>query len=102
MTGQAGEPVPVGDAALVRFGGIDCLLVSKRVQAFNVDVFTGLGCDLAGKQVVVVKSAQHFFASFSTLSGRILYVGAPGSATPRYNQLPYHKARMPKWPITGG
>ena len=102
MTGQAGEPVPVGDAALVVFGGIACLLVSRRVQAFNVDVFTGLGCDLAAMKLVVVKSAQHFHASFSQLSDRILYVGAPGSATPRYDRLPYHKARMPKWPISGG
>ncbi|KAF1050102.1 M81 family metallopeptidase [Xylophilus sp.] len=102
MTGPSGEPVPAGDAALVQFGGISCVLVSHRVQAFNVDVFTGLGCDLAGQRVVVVKSAQHFVASFSQISTRVLYVGAPGSATPRYDRLPYRKARMPKWPITGG
>jgi microcystin degradation protein MlrC len=49
--------------------------------------------------VVVVKSAQHFYASFSQVSKRVLYVGAPGSATPKWHELPYRKARLPKWPI---
>lgn len=102
MTGQAGEPVAVGDAALIEFDGIDCVLVSNRVQAINLDLFSGLGCDLAGKRIVLVKSAQHFHASFSKLSSRILYVGAPGSATPRHDQLRYWKVVLPKWPITPG
>ena len=99
MTGPSGETVDVGDAALIDIAGIDCVLISKRAQAFNTDVFTGLGCDLAAKRIVVVKSAQHFYASFSALSKHVLYVGAPGAATPRHDLLTYTKARMPKWPI---
>ncbi|MBN3804369.1 M81 family metallopeptidase [Paraburkholderia sp. Ac-20336] len=100
MTGQTGEPLLVGDSALIDIEGVECVLISVRTQAINVDVFTGLGCDIASKKVVVVKSAQHFYASFSTISTRVLYVGAPGSATPRYDQLTYRKAVLPKWPIT--
>ena len=99
MTGQSGEAVDVGDAALIDISGIECVLISKRAQAFNTDVFTGLGCDLAAQRIVVVKSAQHFYASFSALSRHVLYVGAPGAATPRHDLLTYAKARMPKWPI---
>jgi microcystin degradation protein MlrC len=100
MTGQTGEPLSVGDSALIEVDGIECVLISVRSQAINVDLFTGLGCDVASKKIVVVKSAQHFYASFSTVSKRVLYVGAPGSATPRYDQLTYRKAELPKWPIT--
>ncbi|WP_103308663.1 MULTISPECIES: M81 family metallopeptidase [unclassified Pseudomonas] len=100
MTGQAGEIMSIGDSALVEIQGIECLIISNRNQALNSDVFTKLGCDLIGKRIVVVKSAQHFHASFSKLSERVIYVGAPGSATPRYDQLTYHKAMLPKWPIT--
>lgn len=99
MTGLAGNPVTVGDSALVEVGGVECLLISLRAQALNTDVFSGIGCDLAGKRIVVVKSAQHFYASFSKVSKRVLYVGAPGSATPKWHELPYRKARLPKWPI---
>lgn len=100
MTGLTGDPLSVGDAALVEFDGIECVLISNRCQALNVDVFTGLGCDIAKKKIVVVKSAQHFYASYSKVSQRVLYVGAPGSATPCYDLLTYRKAKLPKWPIT--
>ncbi len=100
MTGQTGEPVPVGDSALVDLNGIECALISHRNQAFHTDVFTGLGCDLSRKKIIVVKSAQHFYASFSRIAPRVLYVAAPGAASPRYEALTYHKARLPKWPIS--
>lgn len=100
QTGQTGELISVGDAALVQVEGIECLLISSRQQAFDIDLFTGIGCDLATKDIIVVKSAQHFYASYSKLTKHIYYVGAQGSATPRYDQLPYLKAQLPKWPIT--
>jgi len=52
----------------------------RSAQALNIDLFTQLGCDPASKKIVVVKSAQHFHASFSTIAHEIIYVGAPGSA----------------------
>lgn len=99
MTILTGAQLSVGDSALVEVDGVDCVLISFRTQALNVDVFTGLGCDLARKKIVVVKSAQHFYASFSKVAKRVIYVGAPGSATPKWHQLTYTKARLPKWPI---
>lgn len=99
MTGQTGSPLSTGDAALIVTNGIECVLTAKRIQAFNTDLFTGLSCDLAAKRLVVVKSAQHFYVSFSKISSRVLYVGAPGTATPHYDTLTFRKAKLPKWPL---
>lgn len=99
MTGQTGEPLSLGDAALLEINGIECVITTKRNQALNTDLFKGLGCELEIKKIIVVKSAQHFYASFSKLSRSILYVSAPGSATPQYDKLPYKKIKLPKWPI---
>jgi len=99
MTGQAGTPSPLGDCALVELQGIEIVLSTRRAQALNIDLFTQLGCDLARKKIVVVKSAQHFHASFSTIAHEIIYVGAPGSASPDWSALPYKKIKLPKWPI---
>lgn len=99
QTGLTGEPSSTGDSALIEIDGIDCVLVSIRTQAMNLDLFSGLGCDLSNKKIVVVKSAQHFYASFSKLSSWILYVGGPGSAAPRRDKLAYKKAIFPKWPL---
>ena len=65
----------------------------------GTDVFTQLGCDLAAKRIVVVKSAQHFHGAFAKVAGYILYAGAAGAATPHYATLPYRKIARPKWPL---
>ena len=53
-------PVSRGSCALAEAASIDVLLNSARSQAINTDMFTQLGCALTGKQIVIIKSAQHF------------------------------------------
>jgi microcystin degradation protein MlrC len=99
MTGLTGSPMAMGDCALVRAQGVDIVLVSARNQAMNIDLFTNLGCDPAERKIVVVKSAQHFYASYSTVARHVVYVGAPGVATPDWKSLTYRKITLPKWPL---
>jgi microcystin degradation protein MlrC len=99
MTGLAGAPTDMGDCALVEANGIEIVLVTIRNQALGTDVFTKLGCDLAAKRFIVVKSAQHFHAAFAKVARHVLYVGAPGAATPHTPTLPYTKISRPRWPL---
>ncbi|NLD55328.1 MAG: M81 family metallopeptidase [Burkholderiaceae bacterium] len=99
QTGLSGAPAEMGPSALVRAGGIDILLVTLRNQAIGTDLFTGMGCDLAGRKLVVVKSSQHFHAAYSKLGGPVIYVGAPGSVTIDPSTLEYRRIRRPKWPL---
>jgi microcystin degradation protein MlrC len=99
MTGLSDTPIPMGDCALVEVGGIDVVLITRRNQAMGTDLFTQLGCDLAAKKIVVVKSSQHFYASYSKVARHVIYAGAPGAVTLDLTTLPYRKARLPKWPI---
>lgn len=99
MTGLAGTPTPMGDCALVEAGGVEIVLVTLRNQAMNTDVFTQLGCDLPAKKIVVAKSSQHFYASFSKIAKHVIYAGAPGAVTLDISTLPYRKVRRPKWPL---
>lgn len=99
MTGLAGTPTLMGDCALVEANGIDIVLITLRNQAMGTDLFTQLGCDLAAKKIVVVKSSQHFYASYMKVGKHVIYAGAPGAVTLDLNTLPYKKARLPKWPI---
>ena len=99
QTGLADAPTRMGDCALVEAGGVQILLVSLRNQAIGTDLFTGLGCDLAKKKIIVVKSSQHFQASFSKVARHVIYAGAPGAVTLDLATLPYRKIRRPKWPI---
>ncbi len=99
MTGLANTPTAMGDCALVEAGGVQIVLCSIRNQAMGTDVFTHLGVDLAAMKIIVVKSSQHFFASFSKVAKHVIYVGAPGAVTLDLRTLPYKNIRRPKWPI---
>lgn len=99
MTGLANAPTPLGDCALLESDGIEIVLITLRNQAMGTDMFTQLGCDLAAKKIIVVKSSQHFYASFSKVAKHVIYAGAPGAVTLDLKTLPYQKARRPKWPI---
>ena len=59
----------------------------------------GLGCDLLAQRLVVVKSAQHFHAAFAPIARAIVYVGAPGAASPDLSSLGFRRIQRPKWPL---
>ena len=99
QTGLSGSPTSMGASALVRVNDIDILLVTVRNQAIGTDLFTQLGCDLEGKKIIVVKSSQHFHASYSKIAKDVVYVGSPGSVTLDLSTLPYRRIHRPKWPL---
>jgi microcystin degradation protein MlrC len=99
QTGLSGTPTPMGDCALVEANGIEILLCTLRNQAMGTDLFTLAGCDLPNKKIVVVKSSQHFHASYSKIARHVIYADAPGSVARDLNTLPYRKVRRPLWPL---
>ncbi|MDO8773299.1 MAG: M81 family metallopeptidase [Burkholderiaceae bacterium] len=99
MSGLSGTPLTLGNCALVEAQGIEFVLTSKRNQAMGVDLFTQLGCELSTKQLIVLKSSQHFQAAFAQVSDRVIYVKAPGTVALDLNTLPFRKISRPKWPL---
>jgi microcystin degradation protein MlrC len=93
----------LGAAAWVRAavagGSIDIILNSKRSQVFHQDAFTGLGCTLADKRLVVVKSTQHFYAGFAPLASDVRYVATKeGAIGPDFANIAFTKRTLPFWP----
>jgi microcystin degradation protein MlrC len=89
---------PLGDAAVVKVGGIEIVLNQHRTQALG-DVFTPLGVDWKSKKIVVVKSSQHFYAAYAPSADQVLYAETPGSMTMDWARLPYRKRRADLWPF---
>ncbi|MGE6740379.1 M81 family metallopeptidase [Allorhizobium pseudoryzae] len=90
---------PFGDAAHIRLSGIDIILSSVRVQSYDPSLFTALGLDPLEKDILVIKSTNHFYAAFSKIASEILYCSA---GTPYPNQPatnPYRRVRRDIWPI---
>jgi microcystin degradation protein MlrC len=89
----------MGDAAALRAGKLEIVVNSTRTQTFNQDAFTNLGIDPTTKRVLIVKSMQHFYASFAPIAAQIVYVAAPGALVPDFTAIPYRRARRDIWPM---
>ncbi|ENN84746.1 hypothetical protein RHSP_08505 [Rhizobium freirei PRF 81] len=90
---------PFGDAAHIQLGGIDIILNSTRAQSFDPSLFSVMGIDPTAKKILVIKSTNHFYASFSKIASEILYCSA---GTPYPNnpaRTPYRRARKDIWPM---
>ncbi len=90
---------PFGDAVHIQFDGIDIILNSTRAQSFDPSLFSVMGIDPTTKKILVIKSTNHFYASFSKIASQILYCSA---GTPYPNnpaRTPYRRARKDIWPM---
>jgi microcystin degradation protein MlrC len=78
---------------------VDIILNSQRTQIFGVDCITNLGIDVIQKSVIVVKSSQHFYASFAPIAAEVIYCVAPGTLMMDIARIPYQRVDKNKWPL---
>ncbi len=94
-----GAEVPLGDSAAIEFDGIAVVLITKRTQALGSDLLTGMGVEIVGRKIVVVKSTNHFHAAFAPFASRVLYCDSGGPIPRDYRQVPYTRVQRPIWPL---
>lgn len=89
----------LGDCAWVEAAnGLHLLLASIRTQTYGTDAFTGIGISLHDKDIVVVKSTQHFHAAFAPLARAVLYVSTPGAMNVDFAAIDYRRRSPVYWP----
>ncbi|MFN8528847.1 MAG: M81 family metallopeptidase [Anaerolineae bacterium] len=91
--------MPMGDCAAVRASGIDIVLYSIRGQTFSPEVFSNVGIDPMQRHILIVKSTQHFYAAFSKIASKVLYIAAPGTTAPDFKSIPYEVASKNRFPM---
>ncbi len=90
---------PFGDSALITMNGIEIILNSTRAQSFDPSLFSAMGIDPRTRKILVIKSTNHFYASFSRIASEIIYCSA---GTPYPNnpaRTPYRRAPKTIWPM---
>jgi microcystin degradation protein MlrC len=87
----SGEPMAfeIGHVAALRHGSIDIVVSSERCQCYSPDILTDLGIEPRNKQLLLVKSVQHFRGAFAPIAGEILYMAAEGAVPPDPRQIAY-------------
>ncbi len=68
--------VPMGDIATISFDGIEVILNSTRCQSFDKSLFEVGGIDWSAKDILLIKSTNHFYDSFAPIAEKIIYCSA--------------------------
>ncbi|TIO98255.1 MAG: M81 family metallopeptidase, partial [Mesorhizobium sp.] len=92
--------VTLGPAAVVRIEGteVDVILNTNRTQTFEPDIFSNIGVDPMSKDILLIKSTNHFYAGFAPIAAEVIYVAAPSSYPSNPAVTDYRKLRRPIWP----
>ncbi|MBQ9352871.1 M81 family metallopeptidase [Phyllobacterium sp.] len=92
--------VTLGPAAVIRLEGtdIEVILNTNRTQTFEPDIFSNLGIEPVAKDILLVKSTNHFHAGFEPVAAEIIYIdaGAPYPSNPK--KTDYRKLSREIWP----
>lgn len=89
-----GNPADLGPAALIRVApGVRVVLVSRKMQAHDQEIFRFLGIEPAEQKIVAVKSSVHFRAHFQPIASEVIVVTAPGPVVADPAVLPFTNLR---------
>ena len=81
-----------------RVESLDIVLNTIRTQVFHPNGFEQLGLDLSAKHGIIVKSTQHFYAGFSPLASKVIYVSGQGAIPADFANIPFERFTDPYWP----
>ena len=90
---------PLGDSALLELDGVHIVVNSIRQQVFGAQVFSEHGLDPAACSLLVVKSTNHFQASFSSMASHTVLSDPPGATGEDLSVYPWTRLRRPLWPL---
>ena len=96
----AGTEVNLGPSAVLRIGGVDVVLASRRFQVYDRMFFLHAGIVPEERAVLGVKSSQHFRAAFGPSAAEVLVVDAGGGLTSgNLHELDFRRLRRPVFPL---
>lgn len=91
----------MGDVAVVRSEGVDFVLHTARCQNTDTAFFSAFNIDISTKKILVVKSMQHFYNAYASVSKEVIYTASPACLRWDFATYPYTKLARPVWPLDG-
>ncbi|MAH83818.1 MAG: hypothetical protein CBB68_05580 [Rhodospirillaceae bacterium TMED8] len=88
-----GRRVAIGPVAVLKINGIEIVTTSKRMQAYDQDIFKHIGIQPSKKSILVLKSTCHFRADFDPIASHTLVALAPGAHLVDPRVYPYKYLR---------
>ena len=91
--GVRGRNIDMGPCALLRLGGVDVVVSSRRLQAREQGFLKHLGVEAQECNMIVLKSTCHFRADFQPIAEAVLIAIAPGGHIGDPARYPYTNLR---------
>ncbi|UTW51592.1 M81 family metallopeptidase [bacterium SCSIO 12827] len=88
-----GRRIDIGPAAVLKIGGVSVVTTSKRMQAYDQDIFKHIGIEPTEQKILVLKSTCHFRADFDPIAAATLVAVAPGAHIVDPREYPYRHLR---------
>lgn len=88
-----GREANLGPTALLIIDGVSIVVASKRMQAYDLEIFRHLGVEPTAQKILVVKSTCHFRADFEPIAEKVLVAIAPGGHLVDATKYPYKHLR---------
>ena len=96
----AGTQVDLGPTAVIRVGGVEVVVATRRYQVYDQMYFRHAGIAPEERAVIAVKSSQHFRAAFAPLAAEVLVVDSGrGLTSDDLRALDYRRVRRPNYPL---
>lgn len=96
---MTGMELRIGRTAVLQTENVEILVSEKRMEPFDLGIFTHAGIDPRSKHYVLLKSRQHFRAGFEPIAKEIVLVAGPGVCSSDYDIFPFKNLRRPIYPL---
>jgi microcystin degradation protein MlrC len=99
---ETGVVLNHGSSAVLDMGGVEILVCSERMEAFDLGVFRHAGIEPTAKRYLLIKSRHHFRAGFEPIAAHIVYLAGSGVTSSNYSLFRFNKIPRPIYPVDPG
>ena len=99
---ETGMVLNHGSSAVLDTGGVEILVCSERMEAFDLGVFRHAGIEPTAKRYLLIKSRHHFRAGFEPIAVHIVYLAGSGVTSSNYSLFRFNKIPRPIYPVDPG
>ncbi len=96
---QTGLKVSLGRSVLFDIGPALILVCEERWEPYDPGCFTQAGVDPIEKKYILIKSRQHFRATFEAIASHIILAAGPGVCSSDYSKFEFTRLERPIYPL---
>jgi microcystin degradation protein MlrC len=89
----------MGPTAVVRCGGVDLVLTSRKALPGDRQQLKAVGIDPQRQHIIVVKAAVRWRGGFGPIAKHAIYADTPGLGSVDLGRFAYERIRRPIFPL---